>query len=84
MNFGWINNLIIILINFPTVAGTSIDAGYSNLRYDLDINRDGFACSNGVVYVIDGFLDYSFKNIIDEMKAQDKLKYVHFIKHRIH
>lgn len=57
-----------------TVAGTSIDAGYSNLRYDLDINRDGFACSNGVVYVIDGFLDYSFKNIIDEMKAQDKLK----------
>ncbi|XP_022312175.2 uncharacterized protein LOC111117369 isoform X1 [Crassostrea virginica] len=57
-----------------TVAGTSIDAGYSNLRYDLDINRDGFACSNGVIYVIDGFLDYSFKNIIDEMKAQDKLK----------
>lgn len=57
-----------------TVAGTSIDAGYSNLRYDLDINRDGFACSNGVVYVIEGFLDYSFKNIIDEMKAQDKLK----------
>lgn len=57
-----------------TIAGTSIDAGYSNLRYDLNINRDGFACSNGVIYVIDGFLDYSFKNIIDEMKAQDKLK----------
>ncbi|XP_056003314.1 fasciclin-1-like isoform X2 [Ostrea edulis] len=57
-----------------TVAGTSIDAGYSNLRYDLDINRDGVACSNGVIYVIDGFLDHSFKNIIDEMKAQDKLK----------
>ncbi|XP_061190852.1 fasciclin-1-like [Saccostrea echinata] len=57
-----------------TVEGTSIDAGFSNLRYDLDINRDGVACSNGVIYVIDGFLDYSFKNIIDEMKAQDKLK----------
>lgn len=84
MNFGLINNLIIIFITTLLVAGTSIDAGYSNLRYDLDINRDGFACSNGVVYVIDGFLDYSFKNIIDEIKAQDKLKFVHFIKHRIH
>lgn len=69
MNFGWINNLIIILIIFFIVVGIFIDVGYSNFRYDFDINRDGFVCSNGVVYVIDGFLDYLFKNIIDEMKV---------------
>lgn len=72
--FKTFNPVLVDFLRFILVAGTSIDAGYSNLRYDLDINRDGFACSNGVIYVIDGFLDYSFKNIIDEMKTQDKLK----------
>ncbi|XP_052253048.1 uncharacterized protein LOC127859589 [Dreissena polymorpha] len=37
---------------------TSVDIGYTNFRRAFDLVRDGIACSNGIIYVIDGFLNF--------------------------
>ncbi|XP_033726221.1 fasciclin-1-like isoform X2 [Pecten maximus] len=50
-------------------GGVTISAGYSNLHQPLNIVRDGVACSNGILYTIDGFLSWSLLNIKQELEA---------------
>ncbi|OWF56282.1 fasciclin-1-like isoform X2 [Mizuhopecten yessoensis] len=53
--------------------GVTISAGYSNLHQPLDIVRDGVACSNGILYTIDGFLSWSLLNIRQELESDATL-----------
>ncbi|XP_069103214.1 uncharacterized protein [Argopecten irradians] len=53
--------------------GVTISAGYSNLHQPLDIVREGVACSNGILYTIDGFLSWSLLNIREELESDATL-----------
>ncbi|XP_060085424.1 fasciclin-1-like, partial [Ylistrum balloti] len=53
--------------------GVTISAGYSNLYQKLDIVRDGVACSNGILYTIDGFLSWSLLNLRQELDSDATL-----------
>ncbi|KAK3094302.1 hypothetical protein FSP39_000056, partial [Pinctada imbricata] len=58
----------------PATLTPTVDVGYSNLRMPVDVDRDGVACSNGVIFPIHGFLDISFRSVLEEMQNQEKLK----------
>ncbi|XP_052254628.1 uncharacterized protein LOC127860548 isoform X2 [Dreissena polymorpha] len=49
---------------------TSVDIGYTNLRRSFDLVRDGIACSNGIIYVIDGFLNFPLHDAHFELTHQ--------------
>lgn len=46
----------------------TVDVGYTNLKHVYDLVLDGISCSNGVIYIIDGFLNYPLNNIPEELK----------------
>ncbi|KAH3870977.1 uncharacterized protein LOC127868387 isoform X2 [Dreissena polymorpha] len=48
----------------------SVDIGYTNLRRSFDLVRDGIACSNGIIYVIDGFLNFPLNDAHFELTHQ--------------
>ncbi|KAH3826265.1 uncharacterized protein LOC127881554 [Dreissena polymorpha] len=49
---------------------TSVDIGYTNLRRSFDLVRDGIACSNGIIYVMDGFLNFPLNDAHFELTHQ--------------
>ncbi|WAR06644.1 BGH3-like protein [Mya arenaria] len=51
-------------------ATTSVDIGFTNLRHTFDLVSDGIGCSNGVIYVIDGFLNFPLHDTLYEIKNQ--------------
>ncbi|XP_071098582.1 fasciclin-1-like isoform X2 [Haliotis cracherodii] len=52
---------------------TYIDAGYEPAYIDL-IGR-GYGCSNGVIYVIDGFLNYSPFNLMERLQGDSNIEH---------
>lgn len=60
------------LLSIP--LGVTVDTGFENLRFDLDIVKTGTACTNGIVYLIQGFLNLSLKTVFDEMRFHNLLK----------
>ncbi|VDI71879.1 Hypothetical predicted protein [Mytilus galloprovincialis] len=67
------NNITFSMTN--QTIGYSIDVGYSNLRYYFNIISDGIACSNGIVYMIDGLLNFNNKTLIQEIQSDNS--YLH-------
>ncbi|XP_063437593.1 fasciclin-1-like [Mytilus trossulus] len=67
------NNITFSMTN--QTIGYSIDVGYSNLRYYFNIISDGIACSNGIVYMIDGLLNFNNKTLIQEIQSDSS--YLH-------
>lgn len=51
----------------------SVDLGYANLIQSVDIVRDGIACSNGIIYTINGFLSYPLYDTLVEIKRQPEI-----------
>jgi len=60
---------IILLIT----EASAVDIGYDNLRQSFDLVRDGIACSNGIIYVIEGFLNYPLYNTLQELQRQPQI-----------
>lgn len=46
----------------------TVDVGFTNLKHTFDLVLDGIACSNGVIYIIDGFLNYPLNNLKEEVQ----------------
>ncbi|XP_060585787.1 uncharacterized protein LOC132741599 isoform X2 [Ruditapes philippinarum] len=51
----------------------SVDTGYTNLVQKFDLVFDGYACSNGIIYTINGFLNYPLYNTLAELQQQPKI-----------
>ena len=51
-----------------------MDVGFTNLKYTFDLVLDGIACSNGVIYIIDGFLNYPLNNIQEELEKTPNIR----------
>ncbi|KAL4228516.1 hypothetical protein ACF0H5_011564 [Mactra antiquata] len=51
----------------------TVDTGYVNLRPKFDLITDGIACSNGIIYIIDRFLNYPLYDTLSELKRQPEI-----------
>ncbi|XP_045209356.2 fasciclin-1-like [Mercenaria mercenaria] len=51
----------------------SVDTGYTNLVQRFDLVFNGYACCNGIIYTIDGFLNYPLHDTLVEIKRQPKI-----------
>ncbi|KAL3854622.1 hypothetical protein ACJMK2_013883 [Sinanodonta woodiana] len=51
-----------------------VDVGYPNLKRNLSLVVNGVACSNGIIYVIQGFLNYPRNTLLAEMYREKNLR----------
>ncbi|XP_052262109.1 uncharacterized protein LOC127865986 [Dreissena polymorpha] len=73
--YSWSNshdmNLTLLIPSANFIAKiASVDIGHTNIRRSFDLVRDGIACSNGIIYVIDGFLNFPLNGAHFELTHQ--------------
>ena len=57
------------------IAGVFVDGGY-DLQI-LDVIGRAYGCTNGIIYVIDGFLNYSPLTILERLKREPSVRLVY-------
>lgn len=53
-------------------AGVFVDGGYD--IQILDVIGKAFGCTNGIIYIIDGFLNYSPLTILERLKREPSVR----------
>lgn len=64
-----LTNLVVFFSELVTV-----DVGYTNLKQSFDLILDGIGCSNGVIYIIQGFLNYPLHNIPEALTITPNIR----------